>query len=103
MSNFGRIKSYCNNKEHILKPYTKRGYLYVGLCNDKKQKRDYRVHVLVMQAFKPCNKKYGLDKYHIIHHIDCDKTNNCLNNLMWCTVKEHCKIHANIRKNKIRR
>lgn len=80
-----------------MKPFKKHGYLYISLCNDNRQKKDYSVHVLVLQAFRPCNQKL------VVHHIDRDKTNNRLSNLMWCTIQEHIKIHVDLIKAKKRR
>jgi hypothetical protein len=34
----------------------------------------------------------------IVHHIDCDKTNNNLDNLFVCSPSEHAKIHRSIEK-----
>ena len=60
------------------------GYLRVYLrCKDGKR-RDVYIHRLVATAFipnpenKPC-----------VNHKDCDRTNNCVLNLEWCTVKEN--------------
>ena len=56
VSNLGRVRSLSNDrsrKEKILKPVTNvKGYLYVGLCKDGKQKMHY-IHRLVAEAFLP--------------------------------------------------
>jgi hypothetical protein len=67
---------------------TKRGYSYVGLYR-KKQKKNKRVHVLVMEAFGPPRPS----EEHRVNHIDCNKQNNHINNLEWMTHAENCK-HA---------
>lgn len=79
VSNLGRVRS----KRRILKPYvTKRGYCRVGLTRNSKTKH-YMVHKLVMHSF------IG-EKYMPIDHIDCDKTNNKLENLEYVTTRENC-------------
>lgn len=92
VSNLGRIKSKDmlvnakNNsnairKGRILKlKKEKNGYLRVMLKNRK----TYMVHRLVAQAFipNPDNKPY-------INHINGDPTNNCVENIEWCTQKEN--------------
>ena len=94
VSDLGRVKSlpkpYKNNaisKEKILKQRVNdNGYCVVDLYKDGKRKV-YRVHKLVMQEFLCENHK--LD----INHIDCNKTNNKLSNLEYCTRQENM-IHA---------
>lgn len=56
------------------------GYKYVGLSKNKKT-TFFKVHRLVAIAFvnNPNN-------YNIVNHKDEDKTNNCEENLEWCTV-----------------
>lgn len=55
------------------------GYYMVNLSN-----RTYSVHRLVAQAFIP-----NPDNKPCIDHIDCNKTNNNVNNLRWVTHKEN--------------
>lgn len=52
-------------------------YYQVGLCSNNKRKTCY-VHRLVAEAFIP--NPYGFDT---IDHIDCDTTNNKINNLQY--------------------
>lgn len=83
VSNLGRVKSLGNDKtkkEKILSQYeNKNGYLYVNLCKDGKMKT-FRVHRLVANAFIP-----NPNGYRCVNHKDEDKTNNCVDNLEWCT------------------
>lgn len=91
VSNIGRIKSLPRDtknqyafQERILKQsFDKYGYLVVGLSG-----KTYKVHRLVAEAF--LTKIKGKD---IINHKDGNKTNNCINNLEWCTNQENI-IHA---------
>ena len=53
------------------------------------KKKTYRVHRLVMMAFKPIE---DMDKLEV-NHIDGDKKNNALSNLEWCSSSENQK-HA---------
>jgi hypothetical protein len=76
-SNFGNIRSV----KCVLKPSKHRdGYLHVVLCV-KGVRKTYQVHRLVALAFIPNPKKFPQ-----INHKDEDKTNNCVENLEWCTM-----------------
>ncbi len=90
ISNLGRVKSlprWHNNrfsgyidKGRFLKPrFDSYGYQMVMLCKDKKQK-NYLIHKLVANAF--IDNPNGYDS---INHKDENKTNNCVENLEWCT------------------
>jgi len=71
-------KKYEEGK--ILKPYiNSRGYLSVGLCKNKKQKK-FRIHRLIAIHFieNPNN-------YQIVDHINGNKTDNRIQNLRWIT------------------
>lgn len=93
ISNLGRVRSLgmsftrtdfkpYTRKPQFMKPIKNRvGYLSVELHNKGYSKR-YLIHRLVAQAFIP-NK----DNLPEINHIDENKTNNCVDNLEWCTHK----------------
>lgn len=48
-------------------------------------KKTFRLHRLVLMAFKPVENMESLE----VNHIDGDKTNNKLENLEWCTASEN--------------
>ena len=85
VSNMGRVKSLGNgksnnSKERILKPgKNSNGYLHVILYKDG-IKKDCTVHQLVGNAFLS-----NPQSYKELNHRDEDKTNNCANNLEWCS------------------
>lgn len=84
VSNKGRVRSYKNGKETILKGWIQNtGYLTVSLNNKK-----YSVHRLVANAFI-----HRLKNKEIINHKDGNKLNNCVENLEWCSYQENSK-HA---------
>jgi hypothetical protein len=92
VSNLGRVKrlkgSPMTLEDRVLVNKTKKtGYKFVCLsvCGGFKYKH---VHRLVAQAFipNPNNKLF-------VNHIDCDKSNNHVENLEWVTAKENSK-HA---------
>lgn len=70
-------------RKGVLKPYTKNGYFAVNLFKNGKSKHFY-VHRLIAMTFipNPNNCRY-------INHIDCDKKNNDVSNLEWCTQKQN--------------
>lgn len=87
VSNLGRVKG-LNRVDSIGRKVIggimrssndKDGYKLITLC--KKAKRTtYKVHRLVAQAFIP-----NPNDLPQINHIDEDRTNNCIENLEWCT------------------
>lgn len=78
VSNLGRVKGLKN--KHILKQRLKNnGYCVLTLCKENKPKT-YLVHRLVAEAFIP-----NPNNYPQVNHKDEDKTNNCVDNLEWCT------------------
>ena len=86
VSNLGRVKSLKNTRgnyrEKILKPgKDAKGYKQVSLYKNGKGKM-YKIHRLVAIAFIP-----NPNNYPMINHKDEDKTNNCVDNLEWCTNK----------------
>lgn len=85
VSNLGRVKSYHKDKNGHLMKFTKGtwGYQLVGLHKDGKRKT-VAVHRLVAEAFIP-----KIENKEVINHIDCDKTNNYVNNLEWTSQREN--------------
>ena len=88
ISNFGRVKSLQRwsktkfyNREKMLTPYINKrnGYAYIYLTKDNKGK-NVRIHRLVAEHFidNPNN-------YQDINHKDCNRANNRVDNLEWCT------------------
>ena len=86
VSNTGKIWSLRTDKE-LQKPLDRYGYERVTLHNENGQ-RATLVHRIVANAFipNPENKK-------TINHIDCNKTNNSVENLEWATDSEQMR-HA---------
>jgi len=103
VSNYGRVKSlsrtviykrkrnyridYC--KEHILS-CIKEKYLSVGLKKTCDRQRKFLLHRLVANAFIP-----NPDGLPFINHKDCNKHNNYVGNLEWCTPKDN-SVHASL-------
>lgn len=96
VSNLGRVKSNYANKERIMRPTINQyGYLKVDLRNNG-ERAGVSVHRLVAMAFIP-----NPDNLPEVNHKDEDKTNNCVDNLEWCTTKYNCNYGTrNIRKGK---
>lgn len=82
VSNFGEIR---NIKTGLLRRLNKdrKGYLYASLWKKNKGKC-VKAHRAVADAFipNPFNKPQ-------VNHIDCNVSNNSVENLEWCTPKEN--------------
>lgn len=82
VSNLGNVRNKITNKQ-LYYSNSNNGYLRVGLFKDHKRTM-YSIHRLVAETFidnpenKPC-----------INHKDCNKKNNKVDNLEWCTYKEN--------------
>lgn len=98
VSNLGRVKSLerldnINHlvKEKILNPKEHTdGHLFVGLFKNGKG-INCKVHILVAKHFIP-----NVENKPLVHHIDKNKLNNNVDNLMWCTQKQHKELHPEI-------
>lgn len=64
------------------------GYKRVGLPLGNGKYKNLAVHRLVMDTFNPTS-----DKNLEINHIDCNKKNNCIDNLEWVTHRQNME-HA---------
>lgn len=88
ISTYGRIKSFKNGREIIMRPLpTRNGYLNILLCKDGRHK-NFSVHVLVARAFIP-----NPDNKQEVNHIDGEKFNCHVSNLEWSNRSENNK-HA---------
>lgn len=82
----GRV---CYFKSKIMKQGTNlKGYKKVYFSKDCIQ-TSHQVHVLVMLAFVGVRPDPKIQ----VNHIDCDKSNNALANLEYCT-QSHNQLHA---------
>lgn len=77
----------------LLRPsIDKDGYKRVDLCfGSRKSVKHFHVHKLVAECWIP-----NPESKPQVNHKDCNKTNNKLSNLEWCTLLENVKhAHAN--------
>lgn len=73
-------KGYLLKRSQEIKQQTnKKGYKICYLSKNSKQKTCL-VHRLVAEAFIP-----NPNNYEQVNHIDCNKTNNNVDNLEWCS------------------
>lgn len=83
----GLVFSSKSNK--FLKPsFDQQGYARVGIYIGNYKTKTIKIHRLIAETFinNPLNKKD-------VNHIDGNKSNNCVENLEWCTRSENIK-HA---------
>lgn len=105
VSNLGRIKSFKQNKETILKGHTKiNGYIVSALVNNNGKQITKQIHQLVAEAFIP-KPDFNPDGSNIngilcVNHKDGNKLNNTVENLEWCDVTYNNR-HAAKLKDKI--
>jgi len=72
------------------------GYMKVSLWTNKCHTKT--VHRLVAETFMSNHDELFTQ----VHHIDGDKTNNCVSNLEWVSVKDHGKKMTDAQKLKFR-
>lgn len=97
ISNFGRVKSLkgWNGREYIerekilkcsnQKSDNKSSYeRYKVTLKKYKERKDFKVHRLVAEAFIP-----NPNNYKIVNHKDCNPLNNKVDNLEWCDSKHN--------------
>ncbi len=98
----GKVFSTKRTKEPVeLKYFTEKcGYRSLYFY-DKGKPVFQRIHKVVADTFlpKPIDKE---ELYNIIHHKDCDKTNNHYTNLQRCKdIAEHTKLHHQLRRKEV--
>ncbi len=83
---FGNVK-WVEKKEKIMKlSNNTKGYLHTVLTDNEGKRKVVKVHRLVAEAFIP-----NPNNYVQVNHIDGNKTNNCVDNLEWCTNEYNMK------------
>ena len=89
ISNFGQVKSYRQYKAGQLLTLhrNKKGYLQVRLQDIEGAQATKFVHRLVLLTFSPVENCENLT----VDHIDCNPSNNRLDNLRWLTPEENLK------------
>lgn len=91
MGNVKRIVGYQCKTERVLKPQAdKDGYLCVKLHKHHTQLKNVKVHRLVANAFIE-----NIDHKTSVNHINCDKSDNRVENLEWATDTEQM-AHASM-------
>lgn len=112
-SNWGRIRTYPKNVqfynsngeeikmiiggEIITQVEYKNGYVCVHLL-DKNNRSSQLVHRLVAMAFIPNPKQFPC-----VNHKDENKSNNCVDNLEWCSYKYNSNYGTAIERRKKRK
>ena len=83
ISNYGNVRLSIGLKLHLKKKMHRSKYFQVCLVGDKKNYY-VSVHTLVARHFipNPMNKK-------TVHHINGNKLDNHIDNLMWCSEVEN--------------
>lgn len=81
VSNFGRFRSSVTGEIHA-QTDNGAGYLSVGLASKSKYVEGKRVYIHRLVATMFLNNPLSLPQ---VNHKDCDKSNNRVDNLEWCT------------------
>lgn len=96
VSNFGKVRNITSGK--VLRPCKgNNGYNSVVLSSDQQSAKRKSVHRIVAEAFLP-----NLANLPQVNHKDGNKTNNCVENLEWCTRSENQQHRRNILKKGLR-
>ena len=85
VSNTGRVRNALSGKILSEKRIDRYGYVFMALCQDG-IKKEHRVHKLVADHFIP--KPQGIVRLEV-DHLDRNKTNNAVTNLMWKTSRQN--------------
>ena len=85
ISNLGKVKSFKQNSDRILKPSINHGYYYVNLTNNNEKKVNKYIHKLLAEVFIP-----NPDNLPNVDHIDTQRLNNDLSNLRWASHSQNC-------------
>lgn len=104
VSSLGRVRSIEHDVErpekgvmtypsHVLKQcLSNAGYLRVCIKDNTGRRRQMSVHRLVAIAFIP-----NPEEKREVNHINCNKEDNRVENLEWCTPSENCKHRERMR------
>lgn len=85
ISNQSRLK---NKVGKIVTPIINKAGYYRHNLSNKSKRQEKLVHRLVAEHFIP-----NPDNLPCIHHIDHNKLNNAIDNLMWCTHKQNIQLN----------
>jgi len=109
VSTFGRIRSldrmafngvkWIPIEGRILKLYVDRDKYYHVRLNKNGKKCNCKVHRLVASVF--CHNE-NPEKYNLVNHLDCNRTNNHFKNLDWTDNRgntHHAKINGRFKNN----
>ncbi len=93
----GLIVINKNANNEIMKARINRsGYLYVQLSSKGKQKQ-FRIHRLIGRYFLKKGKAFYDDSDFVINHIDENKLNNSVSNLVWTTQQKNVLHSSGVR------
>lgn len=94
ISNKGRCFSLCGSEWRQKVPQMGTdGYLYVDLYSNGERTRK-SIHSLVAEAFLEYHGEDGIE----LHHLDLDRTNNSVENILPMKREEHAKLHKYLQK-----
>lgn len=95
VSNFGNVRTHDYRRlgltAMLKQSLTPQGYMTVSLAKTSGERKSCLVHRLVAEAF--LDNPFG---YPIINHKDENKTNNCVDNLEWCTYRHNLTYGSRI-------
>lgn len=94
ISNMGRVKSYRTKNPKILKPSPNHGGYFQVILSKKGGLYTRRIHQLVLVAFRG-KPPIGMES----HHVDGNRRNNQLNNLIYIPISENRSLGNSRNKN----
>lgn len=97
------LDGYCVNKKGEI--FSTKTQIYMKLCKSKSGYLHFsvtdkgKIRIVMVHKAVACTFLENPNNYPVIHHKDHDKTNNCVDNLEWCTYEDNSNYYHSLIKN----